>query len=169
MEIVEFGPLTPELRAELEGDEADPFDAAGEVLQFRPKDRHLALQGDDGRLIASTGFVVVEAEVAAARFEVVGIGGVIVNQAYRGRGYARQVVEAAVARAREFGPAFALLFCFESRAGLYRRLSFTDIPDEVLVKQPAGYARMDEHAMWRALRPGAVWPAGRVTLHSLPF
>ena len=45
-------------------------------------------QCDDGRLVASTGFVVVEAEVAAARFEVVGIGGVIVNQAYRGRGKA---------------------------------------------------------------------------------
>jgi predicted N-acetyltransferase YhbS len=169
MEIVEFGPLTPELRAELEGDEPDPFDAAGEVLQFRPKDRHLALRADDGRLIASTGSVIVEVEVAGSRFEVVGLGGVIVNQAYRGRGYAREVVEAAVARAREFGPAFMLLFCFESRAGLYRRLAFTEISDEVLVKQPGGYARIDEHAMWRALRPDAAWPAGRVTLHSLPF
>jgi GNAT superfamily N-acetyltransferase len=169
MEIVEFGPLTPERRAALEGDEPDPFDAADQVLQFRPKDRHVGLQADSGRLIASAGFVVVEVEVAAERFEVVGLGGVIVNRAYRGHGYARELIEAAVARARDFGPAFMLLFCFESRTGLYRRLGFADIADEVQVKQPRGYARMDEHSMWRALRPGEVWPPGRVTLHSLPF
>jgi GNAT superfamily N-acetyltransferase len=169
MEIVEYGTLTPERRAELEGDEDDPFDAAGSSLQFRPKDRHVGLRADDGRVVAQAGLVVVEAEVEGVRFEVVGLGGVIVNQAHRARGYARGVVEAAVARARELGPAYMLLFCFEDRAGLYRRLGFTEITDEVHVEQPGGYARMDEHAMWRALRPGAVWPPGRVTLHSLPF
>jgi GNAT superfamily N-acetyltransferase len=144
MEIVEFGPLTPEYRAEVEGDEEDPFDAAGEVLQFRSKDRHVALRADDGRLVASAGFVVVEAEVDGRRFEVVGLGGVIVNRAHRGLGHARELVEAAVARARRFGPDLMLLFCFEDRAGLYRRLGFTEIADEVHVRQPSGYARMDE-------------------------
>jgi hypothetical protein len=63
-----------------------------------------------------------------------------------------------------------LLFCFEDRAGLYRKLGFTEIADEVRVQQPgAAYVRMDQLAMWRALRPGAAWPPGAVTLHSLPF
>jgi GNAT superfamily N-acetyltransferase len=169
MEIVEYGPLTVGRRAELEGDEEDPFDAAGKPLQFRPKDRHVGLRGDDGRVVAQAGMVIAEAEVEAVRFDVVGLGGVIVNQAYRGRGYAREVVEAAVSRARGFGPSFMLLFCFEDRAGLYRKLGFTEITDEVRVEQPGGYARMDQRAMWRALRPGAAWPPGAVTLHSLPF
>jgi hypothetical protein len=37
VQIVEFGPLSDELRAELEGDEEDPFDASGIDLQFRRK------------------------------------------------------------------------------------------------------------------------------------
>ena len=72
--------------------------------------------------VAQAGLVIVEAEVGAVRFAVVGLGGVIVNQTYRGRGYARDVVEAAVSRARGFGPSFTLLFCFGDRAALYRKL-----------------------------------------------
>ncbi len=169
MEIVEFGPLTPELRAELEGDELDPFDAAGETLQYRRKEQHVALRDDVGRLIASTGMLVVEVEVGGERFPVAGIGGVIVNAGYRSRGFARTVVEAAVVKARTLGPAFAILFCHADRAGLYRRLEFTEVTSEVLVEQPGGYAPMPQQTMWRALRAGAAWPDGPATLHSLPF
>lgn len=169
MEITEFGPMTPDRRAELEGDEEDPFDARGKTLRFRSKEHHVALRTEQGRLIASSGFVFIEAEVARARFDVVGLGGVIVARAYRGRGYARQIVEAAVARARTFGPAFMLLFCLEDRVGLYQRLGFQEIVDEVLVQQPEGYAPLDERAMQRTLRADAKWPGGQVKVHSLPF
>jgi GNAT superfamily N-acetyltransferase len=94
-------------RAELEGDELDPFDVAGVTLQFRPKERHVALEDERGRLVASTGMVITEVEVAGQRFPVIGIGGVIVTASHRGRGLARQVVEAALARAAELGPPFA--------------------------------------------------------------
>jgi hypothetical protein len=40
MEIVEFGPLNAEQRAQLEGDEHDPFDTEGVTLRYRGKDRH---------------------------------------------------------------------------------------------------------------------------------
>src|SRR5438270_370683 len=96
MEMVELGPLTAEQKAELEGDELDPFGAAGVTLRYRPKERHFALADDDGRLAASAGTVVVDVEVDAERFPVVGIGGVIVRAPYRGRGLARRVVEAAL-------------------------------------------------------------------------
>jgi predicted GNAT family N-acyltransferase len=191
MEVVEFGPLTDELRAQLEGDEDDPFDAAGIELQFRRKERHVALRAPDGALVASTGLLVVEVEVESARFPagatneptrsparaeseptrfpVVGVGGVIVNRRWRGRGLARQVVEAALATAQTLGPDFALLFCHDDRAGLYVRLGFADVPGVVRVDQPGGYRAMPQRAMWRALSPGVRWPEGELIVHSLPF
>jgi GNAT superfamily N-acetyltransferase len=169
MEIIEFAQLLPEQRVELEGAEHDPFDMAGCMLHFRPKERHVALRDDQGRLVASTGLVVVDVEVEGHRFPAVGLGGVIVNQQYRGRGLARRIVETALDRARTLGPAFAMLFCHEDRAGLYRKLGFEEIRAEVIVEQPGGYEPMPLGAMWRALEPGASWPEGNVSLRSLPF
>jgi predicted N-acetyltransferase YhbS len=169
MEIVEFGPLSDASRRELEGDERDPFESRGITLQYRPKDRHIGLQDELGRLVASAGLVVVEVEVAQRCFPVVGLGGVIVNAEHRGRGFGREVVQAALMRAGTLGPAFALLFCHDDRAGLYRKLDFADVSAEVVVEQPDGHARMPQQTMWRPLRPNAQWPAGRLVVHSLPF
>ncbi len=63
MEIIEFGDLTHDQRADLEGDEADPFDAAGATLVYQGKDRHVGLRTDEGRLVASTGMLLVDVEV----------------------------------------------------------------------------------------------------------
>jgi predicted N-acetyltransferase YhbS len=169
MEIVEFGRLRREQRAELEGDEDDPFDAAGSTLAYQPKDRHVGIHDDRGRLVASTGMLVVEVEVQAQRFSVVGFGGVIVRADHRGRGLAREIVQAALGKARTLGPAFALLFCHEDRAGLYRKLGFAEIISQVVVKQPDGCAPMPDRAMWQALHSHATWPDGAVIVHSLPF
>ncbi len=169
MEVVEFGALTDEHRRALEGDEQDPFDTAGITLRFRSKERHVGLQDESGRLVASTGMLVVDIEVEGARFPVVGLGGVIVSAPYRRRGLARRVVEAALARARLLGPRFSILFCHEDRAGLYRRLGFTALSDDVLVEQPNGRARMTQQTMWIALHDREAWPSGEVIVHSLPF
>jgi GNAT superfamily N-acetyltransferase len=169
MQIVEFGSLTPEYRAQLEGDEEDPFDAGEATLEFRRKERHVALSDGDGRLIASTGLVLIEVQVESERFPVVGVGGVIVNAAHRGRGLAREVLEAALARAGTLGPAFALLFCHQDRAGLYRRLGFAELHVPVSVEQPDGFTRMPQRTMWRALHKDASWPPGPVVVNSLPF
>lgn len=167
--VVEFGRLTPAHRADLEGEESDPFDVAGVTLRFRPKERHVGLQDERGRLVASAGMLVVEAEADGRRFTVVGMGGVIVTASHRGRGLARRVVEAALDRARILGPEFAVLFCLPDRAGLYHRLGFSEVTHQVLVEQPGGHASMPLHTMWRVLRPGAIWPDGPVVLQSLPF
>lgn len=169
VEIVEFGPLTDALRRELEGDESDPFDASGITLHFQPKDRHVGLRDDAGRLVASTGIVMAEVEVDHERFSVVGLGGVIVTAQYRGRGLGRQVVQAALAKATKLGPAFALLFCHEDRAGLYRKLGFSPVDAEVVVWQAAGYVSMTQQTMWRPLHGAREWPPGDVVVHSLPF
>jgi predicted N-acetyltransferase YhbS len=169
MEIVEFGRLDAARRRELEGEEQDPFDAADSPLVFRPKERHVALRDDRGRLVASTGMVIADVEAGGRRFPVVGIGGVIVAAPHRGRGLARRVVEAALRRASTLGPSFALLFCHEDRAGLYRRLGFTVVAGEVLVDLPDGPVPIPEVTMWRALTESVSWPAGRVEVHGLPF
>jgi predicted N-acetyltransferase YhbS len=170
MEVVEFGPLTDAYRAELEGDEVDPFDAAGNSLQWRGKDRHVALLGADGRLVASVGLVLAEVRVGDDRIvPVVGIGGVIVTAAHRGRGLAREVLGAALARAATLGPPLVLLFCLPDRVGLYERCGFAEVARPVVVQQPEGLAEMPLITMWRALAPGGELPDGPVTLLGLPF
>lgn len=169
MEFVEFGRLTPEYRAELEGDEEDPFDSAGSPIVYRAKERHVALKGDDGRLVASTGIVHADAEVDGTRFPVIGIGGVIVAERHRGNGLARRMVGAGLEMASAEPGDFALLFCHENRAGLYRKLGFARVEDEVVVGQPDGVAVMSMWTMWHPLRPGAQWPPGPVRIHGLPW
>lgn len=161
--------MTPARRAELEGDELDPFDSAGVTLQFRPKEHHVALQDKSGRLVASTGMVLADVDIGRERVPVVGFGGVIVAAAYRGRGHGREVLEVALARAREYGRAFVILFCRDDRSGLYRRLGFADVARPVMVEQPRGEAEMPLRTMWRGLREDARWPEGPVVVRGLPF
>lgn len=170
MEVVEFGPLTDVQWAELEGDEVDPFDAAGTSLHWRSKDRHVALRGPDGRLVASAGLVVAEIQVdQSAVVPVVGIGGVIVSAPYRGQGLGDRIIVEALGRAATLGPAIAMLFCHRDRAGLYARHGFVEIAPPVLVHQPGGPVEMPHVAMWRALREGEPIPRGDVILDGLPF
>ena len=139
------------------------------TLHYRRKERHVGLVDETGRLIASTGMLIVDAEVDGARFEVVGLGGVIVTAANRGRGLGRAVLEAALQKAASLGPDFAILFCYANRSGLYRKLGFSEVTADVLVKQPSGHARMPQQTMSRPLVPEARWPGGDVVVHSLPF
>jgi predicted N-acetyltransferase YhbS len=168
-ELIEFGALSAFDRAQLEGGETDPFDAAGISLAFRPKDRHVALRDRDGRLAASAGLVETQIEGAGRRIDVVGLGGVIVRADRRREGLGRRIVEAALARARALGPPFALLFCHEDRAGLYERLGFFRVRAPVEVAQRSGWAPMPLPAMALALSSEVPWPEGPIRLHSLPF
>ncbi len=169
MKLIEFGELSPRQRAELEGDETDPFEVGNVRLQFRAKKRHVGLLDEDGALVASTGLVMADAQVGEEQFPVAGLGGVIVRASVRGQGLAREIVEAALDAARASEAKFALLFCRPDRAGLYRRLGFTHVPGEVLVQQPDGYEVIPLETMWKPLHDGADWPTGHLVLHSLPF
>ena len=174
MEIVHFGALTDDDRAQLEGDEPDPFDAAGISLAFRPKDEHIGIRDDAGRLVASAGFVLAEVEVEVEvegreRFDVFGIGGVIVAAAHRGQGLARTVVAEALAEGARLGRDYALLFCREDRSGLYRKLDFSVLDSPLTVRQPSGTAVLPQLAMWRRLTATREWPPGAAELQSLPF
>jgi predicted N-acetyltransferase YhbS len=127
MTVVNFGELMPELVAALEGDEEDPWDArrVSVDLTFQSKRSHVALQVDGGPIMACAGWVMLDdIEVAGRHFPAVGLGGVIVRQADRGRGFARWVVELAIGRAAALGPEFMLLFCLADRIGLYATSGF---------------------------------------------
>jgi predicted N-acetyltransferase YhbS len=170
MEQIEFGPLTDELRAELEGDERDPWDAHRvPPMQWRAKEQHVGLRDEHGRLVANAGLLVVDVEVSGERFAVVGLGGVIVNRHHRGQGLSLQVLEATLARAATLGPDFIVLFCHDDRMELYRRIGFELVRDEVRVDSGRGQVAMPMRTMWRALHAGATWPDGRVTFQSRPF
>ena len=170
MEVVEFGRLSDAQRAELEGDEEDPFDSAGNTLRWRPKDRHVALRADDGRLVASAGLVLAEVEVGGTGpIPIVGIGGVLVSAACRGRGLGNRVITEILDRAASTGRELALLFCHRNRAGLYERHAFAEVPPPVLVEQPGGPVEMSMVTMWRALREDRKLPEGKLVLRGLPF
>jgi predicted GNAT family N-acyltransferase len=170
LELVEFGRLSESQRAELEGDEVDPFDAAGNTLHWQLKDQHVALRGADGRLIASTGLVLAEVDVGEeATLPVVGIGGVFVSAPYRGQGLSTRVINEALERATTLGPDVAMLFCHRNRAGLYLRHEFVEIAPPVLVDQPDGPVEIPMVAMWRPIHDGTALPEGRVSLRGLPF
>lgn len=170
MEIVDLAALTPEIRAELIGDERDPYEEERNPgLQWRAKTNHVVLRADDGAYVACAGLLLTDVQAGETPLAVVGIGGVIVNQAHRGHGHARTVLEAALRRAQTMGPAFALLFCLPDRAGLYERFGFAALEDPVTAAQPDGPVTVPLVAMWRSLAGDTTWPPGPVTLSDLPF
>ena len=158
MELIEFGRLSDGQYAELVGDEDDPFDAAEFALEWLPKEHHVGVRHDDGRLLAAAGLVVVDVQFGAQPpIPVVGVGGVIVTASHRGRGFGRQVISEALRRAEALGPDIALLFCRAETAGLYRRHGFAEVPGPVLVDQPDGIVEISRTGMtmWRPLNAGA--------------
>ena len=172
VELIEFGELSEEQYAELVGDEQDPWDAAGSTLEWRPKDRHVAVRDDDGTLVAAAGLVVADVQFGEQEpIPVVGIGGVIVAARHRGRGLGRLVISEVVRCAHDVGPEMAMLFCRPDRAELYRRHGFAEVPGRVLVDQSDsdGVVEMPPVTMWRPLTDGVRLRDGVVKVHGLPF
>ncbi|MFV6028809.1 GNAT family N-acetyltransferase [Streptomyces sp. NPDC056264] len=155
-------------RSEIFGDAADPFGVDAWGLVWLPKEHHFGIRAD-GRLLAHAGLLVLPLSVGGSRMDVVGLGGVAVAPDQRGRGLAARVVGGALQHARTLGPAFALLFCRPDVSGLYARLGWNEVADEVRVEQPDGPAPMPLRTMWFPLQEGSRWPEGPVRLHSRPM
>ncbi|HEY1179922.1 MAG TPA: GNAT family N-acetyltransferase [Phytomonospora sp.] len=160
--------LGPERFAEITGGLADPFETDGLGLQWAEKPVHYVARAD-GRLVAHAGLVDVPLTVGGEDHVVGGLGTVIVSPTMRGRGLARLVVGAVMDHARAEGRDFGLLFCLESRVGLYTRLGWTLVDGEVTARQPAGDVVMPIRTMRITLRDDAAWPDGPVRLRSLPM
>jgi predicted GNAT family N-acyltransferase len=171
VELVELGALTDEDWDEVLDGEPEAFGPIGAGLEWRPKDRHVALRVDDGRLVAFAGAAVVTVETAAAgAFEVVGLGSVLVTRSRRGRGLLTRLREPLLELAASLDPDRAALFCRTELVALYRRWGFAEIEAPVWADQPGGRIEMALPAMWRPLRDADVeWPPGRVDVRGLPF
>jgi predicted GNAT family N-acyltransferase len=170
VELVEFGPVS--LRQWMELTDRDPqaFGAVGAALAWRPKDRHVGLQTADGRLVAVAGATIATVEVAGTgSFEVVGLGGLIIRKMVRGQGLMPTLMDALSRMASGMGPGRAMIFCRTELAALYVGRGYTEITAPVWIDQPEGRIVMPMVSMWRPLRDGPAWPAGRVDVHGLPF
>ena len=142
--------------------EEDPFEIGDDTTEWRSKEFHTVLY-EDGRVIAHVGLTLADVEIGEERFQVTGVGGVMVTRSRRGQGALRQVFEAALAR--DLGPDRAMLFCLPKNVPLYERFGFIGIGAPVV----AGGQDMGDDAMWKPLRDGATWPDGPVNLPQLPF
>jgi predicted GNAT family N-acyltransferase len=171
MEVLELGPLTEHDWDNVLDGEREPFGPEGARLKWRPKDRHVVLRAPDGGIVAVAGALVAEVTVeAAGRFEVVGIGSVIVTRRLRGTGLMLLVFEPLLRLAERMGPDRAMLFCRSELVALYRRFAFTVITGPVRADQPDGQIEMPQVAMWRPLHEGvSEWPPGRVDVLGQPF
>ena len=169
LRMVELGRLSDEDWAELTAGEHEPFGPIGHRLEWRPKERHLALRGPDGRLAAAGGALVARVDAGAESFDVVGVGSLIVTPSLRGTGLLWSLVDPLLRLARELGAERAMLFCREELVPLYERPGFMRIAAPVRADQPGGRIEMPLAAMWRPLREGVRWPPGPVEVHGLPF
>jgi hypothetical protein len=170
LEIIEIGPLSLAEWIGLTGREPDAFGDRCAGVVWRPKDRHVGVRDDDGKLAAVGGVTVGAVSVSGGEpFPVVGFGGLIVRRDFRGSGLMTPLMDRMVAIGDELGPDLAMIFCEESLVPVYVGRGYTAIDGEVHVDQPDGRITMPIPALWRPIRPGPPWPAGPVEVDGLPF
>jgi predicted N-acetyltransferase YhbS len=167
--VVELERVTDEDWQQVIAGEPEPWGGVGEALRWRAKTHNLGLRDDAGKLVALAGLVLAEVRVADASLQVVGIGGVIVTRAARGRGLARVLIERVFQIASELGAERAMLFCLPANVGLYAKFGFQLIQEPVFAQQPSAMIEMPLCAMWKPLTSAADWPEGRVELPDEPF
>lgn len=169
MRLVELDSVTEADWQEVIAGEPDPFGGVGEELQWRAKSRNLGLRDDAGKLVGLGGLVLADVRVDGSVLQVVGVGGVIVTRAARGRGLARELIERLLEIAPELGAERAMLFCVPANVGLYAKFGFREIEAPVTAQQPGGPLEIPMRAMWRPLTSSAIWPSGAVELNDEPF
>jgi len=170
MQIVELGRLSMRDWAQLVQGEREPFGETCADFEFRPKDRHVGIRDSEGMLVAAGGWSLVDVEVDGhGRFEVIGVGALIVRQDLRGSGLAQPIMDRMRELMAETGVERRLLLCEPHLEPLYARRGYRRIDDSVWVDQPTGSVRWPLRTMWRPVQPSADWPAGVLRIQGLPF
>lgn len=170
MELVELGALSLQDWVSLTGREPEPFGSVTASLTWRVRDRHVGLRDDDGALVAAIGATLATIEAAGGeRFEVVGIGSLIVRRDLRGMHVMTPLADALRRLAQTMGPERAMIFCREELIPLYRHRGYERIEAPVWADQPAERIQMPLPAMWSQLHPGPGLPPGRLDVVGLPF
>jgi predicted GNAT family N-acyltransferase len=170
VQLIELDQVTEQQWSELIAGEREPWGGVAEELTWSEKSRHVGIRAPDGRLLAVAGTAIAELVVGAGRrFDVLGIGGVFVTPAARGRGLVSQLLAGLLESADDARPERAMLFCRPQLAVLYRKHRFREIEARVTASQPTRRIEMPPLAMWRPLAANVGWPAGPVEVCGLPF
>ncbi|WP_163753371.1 GNAT family N-acetyltransferase [Mycobacterium botniense] len=168
MDVIDLPNYGPAQRDQILGGEHDAWGADSLGLVWRDQTGHVGVVAD-GRLIAHAGWLPVELRIDERPLQAVGLGAVLVNRTWRGRGVGRVVVQAAQERMRQMGRPFGLLFCRQGLVRFYETLGWHPVADEVIVDQPDGPVTMPLRTCWLPLHDDAQLPAGRVVVEGFPF
>ena len=99
-----------------------------------------ALAAEDERVIAHLGVVQRRITVGGSSVEVAGIQNVCVLNEYRGQGFCREMLAAAMAEAKSRGVDFGLLFCVAELVPVYERCGWKRLLDQPVVRVDSGGA-----------------------------
>lgn len=135
-----------------------------------PQWRVLCTAGED--LIGHVGLLTRDVTVAGEPVAVAGVGAVILQPAWRGRGLGKAMLQAAHAFMRDRTHAdFGLLICEDHRLGLYAGLGWQAVPGPMAYTNWQGQRETvgRHHVMVLPLRAGMVWPEGAIDQRGLPW
>jgi GNAT superfamily N-acetyltransferase len=154
--------VTEEDRQTLFGWGDDIFRARGIRFHCRKSDVHY-LGTVDGHLVSHAGMVQVEVRVAGRPMMVGGIGGVVTVGTAQRKGYARRMLQQALAYMGEtWQVEFGMLFCLPHVLPFYAGLGWQQIASPISIEQPEGRVPSPLAAMVMPREHGRRWPAGPV-------
>ncbi|HKV08595.1 MAG TPA: GNAT family N-acetyltransferase [Thermoanaerobaculia bacterium] len=159
--------LSQEIKQKL-GPGPDPFGMQAHPLSWREKDWHFFLDVD-GEPVCHVGVLRHDVLVDGASVPVAGLGGVITEPSFQGRGFAQRLLGEATAFMRdELGADFGFLFCLPRLVPFYERLGWRILPRPIRIEQAGGTLESPVEVMVLPLRDRP-WPPGKVETQSLPW
>ncbi len=135
-----------------------------------PQWRVLCTAGED--LVGHVGLLTRPITVGGAPLLAAGVGAVIVEPAWRGRGLGRAMLQEARAFMQaQTRAAFGLLICEDHRLTFYEALGWQEVPGPMTFTdwcgQPSRVGR--HHILILPLQEGARWPGGIIDQRGLPW
>lgn len=135
-----------------------------------PQWRVLCTAGQD--LIGHVSLLAREVTVAGEPVRVAGVGAVILQPAWRGRGLGKALLhEAHAAMQSRTRADFGLLICEDHRLTFYTGLGWQEVPGPMTFTNWQGQHETvgRHHIMVLPLRTGAIWPQGAIDQCGLPW
>ena len=160
--------LTDAEKQQLFGWGENIFGVAELGLSWRPKEVHF-LRCHDGAPVSHVGVLKHAMCVNGTSMAIAGIGGVVTVPGARGKGFARGLLEHALAFARrEWAVQAGMLFCLPRMSSYYEALGWLHVRAEISVEQPGGRKVSPLRVMVLPFDDLA-WARGPVELDSLPW
>lgn len=144
---------------------------AGETGDYTWSDEHdwVVMGSLDGQIVSCLILIERTGKIDGQPVRLGGIGGVATHPDAQRKGYARQVMLAAVDFMRDrLGVEFGLLVCTPELNDYYARMGWQLVTRPILVDQPDGKAQLDLTGMVLPCT-SSDWPGGSLDLCGLPW